>query len=92
MERQSGAGEPVSLCERLLKKAELTQDDHLFANLVKTADGWKTKKGHLQYSRALELFKEAVGMTGLDTQKNVLHSLRVGVQQQLQQRRSQSTN
>ena len=76
IERQSGAGGPVDLCERLIKTAKLSRDDHLFANLVKTADGWRKKKGHLQYSRALELFKEAVGAAGLDVREYGLHSLR----------------
>ena len=78
IERQSGAGGPVDLCERLIKTAKLARDDHLFANLVKTADGWRKKKGHLQYSRALELFKEAVGAAGLDAREYGLHSLRAG--------------
>ena len=64
IEKQGGAACPVELCARLIKEAGLTKGDHLLANLVKTTGAWKTKKGHLQYSRALELFKQAVKAAG----------------------------
>ena len=78
IEKQGGAACPVELCARLIKEAGLTKGDHLLANLVKTTGAWKTKKGHLQYSRALELFKQAVKAAGLDPGKYGLHSLRAG--------------
>ena len=76
--RQDKRSGPVELCEELIKVAHLSPDDHLLNNLVETKNGWRVKKGTLQYSRARELFREAVSRAGLDVNLFGLHSLRSG--------------
>lgn len=74
---QPGEVGAVGLAQRLIKEANLQAEDHLLSNLVKAKSGWK-KKGSLQYSRARELFRDAVPGAGLQAEKFGLHSLRAG--------------
>ena len=76
--RQEGECCPVTLCSQLIDQAGLQPDNHLLSNLVQAKDGWKPKKGVLQYSRARELLLEAVGAIGLEAKRYGLHSLRSG--------------
>ena len=75
---QPGELGAVALTQRLIEETNLQADDHLLSNLVKAKSGWKTKKGSLQYSRARELFLEAVAGAGLQAEMFGLHSLRSG--------------
>ena len=76
--RQDSENGAVELCERLIREAKLLPTDYLLANLVNTKDGWRTKKGVLQYSRARELLRDVLIRVGLDPTKYGLHSLRSG--------------
>ena len=76
--RQPGDQGAMALCQKLISLAHLQEDDHILSNLVKTKEGWKTRKGSLKYGRARELFREALLRAGLEAEKFGLHSLRSG--------------
>ena len=79
---QALPADPVAVClylvHLLIETAGLGSEDFLFSNLVKKKDQWTIKKGSLNYTRARELLREAVGKAGLDPTEYGLHSLRSG--------------
>ena len=66
------------LCQGLIETAGLESEDFLFSSLVKKKHQWTKKKVSLNYTRARDLLRKAVGKAGLDPTEYVLHSLKSG--------------